>query len=156
MRLSDARTLLLDQVGPAVLAAQNLTGDLLDQETGVRGFVLGGGNPAFLDPYMQGQAAEDRDVAAIRVYLATGDHPTLAADLAAVRPPPTPGGAAMCSRLLDRAPTAPDPDQGKALFDEVRGAVGRLQADLNTERSRPAMASPPRRTGWPGSGSGSP
>ncbi len=134
MRLSDARTLLLDQVGPAVLAAQNLTGDLLDQETGVRGFVLGGGNPAFLDPYTQGRAAEDRDVAAVRAFLATGDHPAIAADLAAVETSVNAWRSAYVQPLLDRAPTAPNPDQGKALFDQIRGAVGRLQADLNTER----------------------
>ena len=84
LRLSDARNVLLDQVGPAVLAAQNLPGDLVDQETAVRGFLLGGGNPAFLDPYMGGRTAEDRDVAAIHVYLASGDHPVVAADLARV------------------------------------------------------------------------
>jgi len=38
LRLSNARVLLLDQVGPAVLAAQNLPGDLVNQETAVRGF----------------------------------------------------------------------------------------------------------------------
>ena len=154
LRLSDARTALLDQVGPAVLAAQNLPGDLVDQETAVRGFVLGGGNPAFLDPYMQGRAAEDRDVAAIRVYLASGDHPAIADDLAAVEAAADAWRSDYVQPLLDRVPTAPDPDQGKALFDGIRGEVGRLQADLNTERmaAREGLAGAANGLAWVGVG----
>jgi signal transduction histidine kinase len=154
LRLSDARTALLDQVGPAVLAAQNLPGDLVDQETAVRGFVLGGGNPAFLDPYQQGRAAEDRDVAAIRGYLASGDHPAIAADLTAVEAAADAWRSDYVQPLLDRAPTAPDPDQGKALFDGIRAQVGRLQADLNTERmaARAGLAGAANGLAWVGAG----
>jgi signal transduction histidine kinase len=143
LRLSDARNVLLDQVSPAVLAAQNLPGDLVDQETAVRGFVLGAGNPAFLDPYMDGRTAEDRDVAAIRGYLGTGDHAGVAADLTRVEAAADAWRSTYVQPLLDRAPMAPDPDQGKALFDGVRSEVGRLQADLNAERmaAREGLAS---------------
>jgi len=154
LRLSDARFLLLDQVGPAVLAAQNLPGDLVDQETAVRGFVIGGGNAAFLDPYQQGRAAEDRDVAAIRGYLASRDDPTVAADLAAVEAAADAWRAEYVQPLLDRAPTAPDPGQGKALFDDVRNATSRLQADLNAERlaARDGLATAATRLAWVGIG----
>jgi signal transduction histidine kinase len=134
LRLSDARSVLLDQVGPAVLAAQNLTGDLVDQETAVRGFVLGDGNPAFLAPYMQGRTAEDRDVAAVRGYLDSGDHPTVAADLARLEAAAAAWRSGYVQPILDRLPTAPDPDQGKASFDAVRAGINQLQADLNAER----------------------
>ena len=154
LRLSDARFLLLDQVGPAVLAAQNLPGDLVDQETAVRGFVIGGGNAAFLDPYQQGRAAEDRDVAAIRGYLASRDDPTVAADLAAVEAAADAWRADYVQPLLDRAPTAPDPGQGKALFDDVRNTTSRLQADLNAERmaARDGLATAATRLAWVGVG----
>ena len=154
LRLSDARFLLLDQVGPAVLAAQNLPGDLVDQETAVRGFVIGGGNAAFLDPYQQGRAAEDRDVAAIRGYLASRDDPTVAADLAAVEAAADAWRAEYVQPLLDRAPTAPDPGQGKALFDDVRNTTSRLQADLNAERmaARDGLATAATRLAWVGIG----
>jgi signal transduction histidine kinase len=154
LRLSDARALLLDQVGPAVLAAQNLPGDLVDQETAVRGFVIGGGNAAFLDPYQDGRAAEDRDVAAIRGYLASRVDPTVAADLAAVEAAADAWRAEYVQPLLDRAPTAPDPGQGKALFDEVRNTTSRLQADLNAERmaARDGLATAATRLAWVGVG----
>jgi len=150
LRLSDARVLLLDQVGPAVLAAQNLPGDLVDQETAVRGFVIGGGNAAFLDPYQRGRAAEDRDVAAIRTYLASRADPTVAADLAAVEAAADAWRAEYVQPLLDRAPTAPDPGQGKALFDDVRNATSRLQADLNAERmaARDGLNTAATRLAW--------
>ena len=154
LRLSDARVLLLDQVGPAVLAAQNLPGDLVDQETAVRGFVIGGGNAAFLDPYQEGRTAEDRDVAAIRGYLAIRDDPTVAADLAAVEAAADTWRAEYVQPLLDRAPTAPDPGQGKALFDDVRNTTSRLQADLNAERmaARDGLATAATRLAWVGVG----
>jgi len=154
LRLSDARVLLLDQVGPAVLAAQNLPGDLVDQETAVRGFVIGGGNPAFLAPYEEGRAAEDRDVAAIRTYLASRGDPTVDADLAAVEAAADAWRSRYVQPILDRAPTAPDPDQGKVLFDDVRDTTTRLQTDLNAERmaARDGLATAATRLAWVGVG----
>ena len=154
IRLSDARTTLLDQVGPAVLAAQNLPGDLVDQETAVRGFVLSGGNPAFLDPYTQGRAAEDRDVAAIRAYLASGDHPVIAGDLAAVEAAADAWRSGYAQPLLDRGAAIPEPPQGKALFDAIRSAAGALQNDLNTERvaARKGLADAANGLAWVGAG----
>ncbi|HEY0816935.1 MAG TPA: CHASE3 domain-containing protein, partial [Pseudonocardia sp.] len=84
VRLSTTRTVLLDEVGPAVLSAQVLVGDLVNQETGVRGFVLGGGNPDDLDPYRQGVAAQQADEQVIRALIAKGGHEPLAADLGAL------------------------------------------------------------------------
>ena len=123
IRLSDARTALLDQVGPAVLAAQNLPGDLVDQETAARGFVLSGGNAAFLDPYTQGRAAEERDVAAIRAYLASGDHPVIAGDLAAVEAAADAWRSEYAQPLLDRG--AGIPSRRRARPSSTRSATRR-------------------------------
>jgi len=56
--------------------------------------------------------------------------------------------------LLDRAPRAPDPNQGKALFDDVRNTTSRLQADLNAERmaARDGLATAATRLAWVGVG----
>ena len=142
LRLSDARFLLLDQVGPAVLAAQNLPGDLVDQETAVRGFVLGGGNAAFLDPYLQGgrpRTATWRPSAATRVRRRPeGRRGTRAR----WRRPPTPGGREYVQPLLDRAPRRPTPARARR-SSTTSGDLGRLQADLNAERmaARDGLAS---------------
>ncbi len=135
LRLNDARVLLLDQVEPAGLAAQNLLGALVDQETGVRGFVISGGNSAFLDPYLQGRAGQQRDEGAVRAFVASGDHPAVAADLAAVQTAVAAWRSTYAQPALDRSPATPGLDAGKDLFDEVRLAVSRLQGDLSTERA---------------------
>ena len=132
-----------------MLAAQNLPGDLVDQETAVRGFVIGGGNAAFLDPYMQGRAAEDRDVAAIRGYLASRDDPTVAADLAAVE------AAADAWRTELRAAAARPrthgarPRPGARRSSTTSGTRPPGCRPTSTPSGwRPATASPPRRPGW--------
>ena len=57
VRLNDARSVVLDRNGPAVLAQLNLVSAFLNQESGVRGYALGG-KSQFLDPYRKGRAAE--------------------------------------------------------------------------------------------------
>lgn len=57
LRLNDARGVVLDRNGPAVLAQLNLVTALLNQESGVRGYALSG-NALFLEPYRKGRAAE--------------------------------------------------------------------------------------------------
>lgn len=62
--LSEARSELIDQLGPVALAANDIEIAMLDQETGVRGFVLSSGEDRFLEPYREGrrnaEAAIDR------------------------------------------------------------------------------------------------
>jgi signal transduction histidine kinase len=134
LRLADTRSVLLDQVGPAVLSAQNLMADLINQETAVRGFVLGEGRPELLEPYTQGLAAQQADETAIRTLIARGDHQAVAADLQAVEAAVAQWRSTYAQPALDRSPATPTVDTGKALFDDVRGAVATLQNDLNVER----------------------
>jgi signal transduction histidine kinase len=136
VRLSDTRAVLLDQVGPAVLSAQVLLSDLINQETGVRGFVLSGGNPDDLDPYRQGVAAQQADEQVIRALIATGGHEKLAADLDAVDAAVGTWRTTFAQPSIDRSPSTPAAGQGRLLFDKVRTAVQKLQADLNAERLR--------------------
>jgi signal transduction histidine kinase len=58
-RLSDARVQLADRLDPAAIAASELKNGLVDQETGIRGYVLTP-DREFLEPYQRGlrEAAE--------------------------------------------------------------------------------------------------
>ncbi|MFG2444342.1 CHASE3 domain-containing protein [Nocardia fluminea] len=72
---------LLSQTLPAATEAHRLQGALLNQETGIRGYVITG-DPQFLEPYDQGRQEQTRAADRLRQLLA--DHPGLLADLAAV------------------------------------------------------------------------
>jgi signal transduction histidine kinase len=58
----DARNDLLNRIDPARVTAANLRAAVLDQESGVRGYVLTR-DPQFLDPYERGRAAADAALA---------------------------------------------------------------------------------------------
>ncbi|MFC4535737.1 sensor histidine kinase [Sphaerisporangium dianthi] len=64
---------LSDEISPARIQAERIRTALVDQETGVRGFLLTG-KEDFLGPYTTGQAAERQAVAAVR-RLAPGAPP---------------------------------------------------------------------------------
>jgi signal transduction histidine kinase len=123
------------------VAAQVYLTALVNEETGVRGYASGGTDD-FLAPYRQGT----KDAVAARNRLdqvaATGKVPHLADDLQAV------GLASTTWHLLYAEPVilvvgkegkasknVPGLDQGKRLFDQVRGAFSQLQADLVAERA---------------------
>ncbi len=59
-RVGDRRRLLIDQIVPARLAALDLESALVNEETGVRGYVIAR-QASFLVPYQAGLAAEARD-----------------------------------------------------------------------------------------------
>jgi signal transduction histidine kinase len=140
-RLTDARVQVVDRVDPARVAAQVYITALVNQETGVRGYASGG-TKDFLTPYTQGT----KDAAAARARLdriaASGKVPHLAENVQAT------GLASTTWHLLYAEPTIlvvgqegtrsrhlPSINSGRVLFDQVRGAFGKLQADLVTERT---------------------
>ena len=55
-----------DRLDPALVDVAQLNASLLDQETGIRGYVLGGGQPGFLDPYLRGRAQEEQLAGSLR------------------------------------------------------------------------------------------
>ncbi len=131
--LSRSRARLLDVVGPAVVSAQQLGADLVDQENGVRGFVLSGSDD-FLKPYQNGL---DRQAAA-RATVAALDTPEVVEGLAAV-------DAALSdwrSQYADPTIAAvragvqvPDEAAGKQRFDAVRTALSALHEELEIQRA---------------------
>ena len=138
-RLSDQRRVVLNQVEPALLAALDLENALINEETGVRGYILSG-KPQSLEPYEEGlnaeieayrkletQGAEDgsklaADVGAVRTHAQIWQHRFVAPNL----------------RLTATGHTGSIPPNlaGKGLFAAVRKSLGRLRADLTTRLAR--------------------
>src|SRR4051794_29222355 len=58
-RLNDSRETVLDRLEPATNTALRLENALIDQETGVRGWIISG-DVSFREPYSLGRAEEDR------------------------------------------------------------------------------------------------
>jgi signal transduction histidine kinase len=137
VQLRQAQERVVAVVDPAIRDATVLSAALLNQETGLRGFLLGR-RADLLDPYVQGRRDEDAAVAALA---AAADDPglSLAADLATVRDlagqwrreHAEPAIAAV--RAGQPAPAA---EPGKTLFDQVRAALSRLQTELDDAAGR--------------------
>jgi len=132
-RLSSARSAILDEVTPALVAGQQLSVDLLNQETGVRGFSLTR-NEEFLGPYVMGQAARWQSSATLRTLSSAENLVDLNLDRVeqAVQRWRTdfaePTIAA--GRAAPGTTTAPNPEVGRALFTDVRLAVDAVLDDL--------------------------
>ena len=131
-RLDEARTRLLDQAGPAVLALQDLAVAQLNQETGIRGFALTG-RDEFLAPYRAGVDAEAKDLDVLRNYSRIRLGGTAQTDAVAA--------AAQAWRtayaepiIADRGVAAPDPASGKALFDALRARMNELNDVVSADR----------------------
>ncbi|HEX5308453.1 MAG TPA: ATP-binding protein [Solirubrobacteraceae bacterium] len=129
------RKLLLDQVGPSVRASLALENALINQETGIRGYVLTG-EPRFLQPYHDGQ----HDEAAAFVQLRAHDHadgPIASGDVEAVHDAVELWQSTYIASALagaDRRPRTISTElEGKHLFDSVRSGLTRLQQALQAE-----------------------
>lgn len=127
------RHVVLDEVEPALLAALNLENALINEETGVRGFILSGDHRS-LESYETGRAAERRAYVELEQRGAlTGS--TLVDDLQSVRAraqtwqlrfvePTLRGGPT--PHLRSVAPTL----AGKRLFDAIRVSLSQLRGEL--------------------------
>jgi signal transduction histidine kinase len=136
-RLSDARSDVVGRIDPALQQALRLESALVDQETGVRGYALGAADDV-LDPYTAG--VKDQSTAVRQLEALLADLPDLRRDLAQVV------AAAGSWRTGYAEPTIADiaatpvvqptrtVAQGKALFDDVRVALDRLDDGLNAAR----------------------
>jgi signal transduction histidine kinase len=136
VRIRDARSVLYDEVAPAVTAGQNLSAALLDQETGVRGFTILA-NDEFLAPYPNGRSAEAAAVGVLqpldRIFPGAG----LGAALENVETAADTWRTEYAEPAIAAARTGtptPDAQQGRLLFEQVRAATGRLLDDLQAER----------------------
>ena len=131
--LTDQRHVVLDEVEPALLAALNLENALINEETGVRGYILSG-DPRSLEPYEEGRAVEHRAYLDLeRRGAVTGS--VLVDDLRRVRARAGTWQLRFVEPILRSAPTADTRSiahtlAGKRLFDAIRASLGQLQGDL--------------------------
>ncbi|HEX8803366.1 MAG TPA: ATP-binding protein, partial [Acidimicrobiales bacterium] len=134
-RLADRRDHLLDRIDPAIAATSDLRAAVLDQETGLRGYVLTA-DEVFLEPYRRGEAAADDALGALDRLV--GDDPAMAERIAAVRTAlgDWREGTAVpaLDGSLDRARSAAFLDAGREQFDAVRAGIDELGARLDVAR----------------------
>jgi signal transduction histidine kinase len=130
-RLTEARTQLLDDVGPAVRANQDLEVAFLNQETGIRGYALTR-REEFLQPYRDGLTGQEAALAVLREHLRGQAGTTAQAD--AVEAAVQVWRAGYAEPVIAGG-NVPDPATGKALFDAVRVPMGDLTATLEQERA---------------------
>jgi signal transduction histidine kinase len=136
--LIDARTRVFETVGPARIAAQELRASVLDQETGMRGYVITR-DDRLLQPYTAGRARQTELDREIR-RLVRGD-PSEAAVLGAldqVEAAMDDWRDSVADPLLDRTVDQADLDatliRSTAVFDEVRAELDDLEGVLQQER----------------------
>ena len=140
-RLTDAREQVVDRVDPARVASQFYLTALVDQETGIRGYQVGG-TTDYLTPFDLGTTNAVRARARLEELAATGKVSHLAEDLTGV------ATASTSWHLLYADPSiltirAEGPDaadippitEGKRLFDGVRSAFDVMQQHLIDERA---------------------
>ncbi|MFB4272248.1 CHASE3 domain-containing protein [Nonomuraea sp. GTA35] len=131
-RTSSLSDELTTRISPAAIEASQMQKALIDQETGVRGFLLTG-RQEFLQPYAEGVAAEQLSSAQVAAHV--GDRPDLLAELNAIS-----DKAAAWRRDYAEPMTAERRDDGsvpgvtveagKQAFDEIRTMLERQNGRL--------------------------
>jgi len=141
VRLADQRNLVVDRLDPASLAAQRLTNALLDEETGVRGYVLAG-QEEFLRPYRGGRIEEQRALGELRELVGEIGDTQLSANLAAVERRARSWRNRYAEPTIARVRAAgagavggAGIERGRRLFDQLRGALERQETDLASARA---------------------
>jgi signal transduction histidine kinase len=139
--LTEARKRVVDRVDIATNTALVLTNAMVNQETGVRGYVLGG-SEQFLAPYHAGAADARRALARLQVLARQEGLGRLAADLAATRRAIDGWETAYALPTMDRIRTQGKGSveeaqvaEGKGRFDVVRVALARMSSNLAAERA---------------------
>src|SRR5215470_16184013 len=138
--LASARDRVVNKIDPAAFRTSQLEVAFLNQETGVRGYALSG-QLSFLRPYTLGVKQQNQHVGRLRILLA--GMPAAQADLTRVIGRAEIWRASYAEPTITQVHDSGKPqaaggpaDQGKADFDQLRTALGALQADLTTERVR--------------------
>ncbi|GGK28224.1 histidine kinase [Pilimelia terevasa] len=124
---TDATTrILVDDVALGRAAAGEQRSALLDQETGIRGYLLSR-DRTFLAPYEAGLARQDQAARNLRRHL--GRHLSLEDELSAVERTSAAWRDSYAGPVHEGAP-APDAAAGRARFEDIRAAVAALDREL--------------------------
>ncbi len=136
IRLSHQRSFLLDQVGPSNRASLELENALVNEETGIRGYLITV-ESQFLDPYGKGLGAEAAALKTLEAHQRQVAAP-VPAEIAAVRVAARRWQHDFVARAL-REPrsviargVAPDA-RGRALFDTVRKKLTALHDTIEAK-----------------------
>jgi signal transduction histidine kinase len=136
---ASARNRLETIIDPASGSGRKLAYDLVNQETGIRGYLLGGTAP-FLTPYISGYADQRIQITALRRL--TGGEPVARRDLDQVEARIDQWRAAYAVPAIAQVRAAgkpvpgPDVSTGKALFDATRTPLNDLIVQLNDLRNQ--------------------
>jgi signal transduction histidine kinase len=136
---ASARNRLETIIDPASGSGRKLAYDLVNQETGIRGYLLGGKAP-FLAPYVSGYADQRIQVAALRRL--TAGEPVARRDLDQVEARIDQWRAAYAVPAITQVRAAgkpvpgPDVSTGKSLFDATRAPLNDLIVQLNSLRNQ--------------------
>ncbi|MFC5819362.1 sensor histidine kinase [Nonomuraea harbinensis] len=137
-RTTDLADDLVDRISPARIEAAELQGTLLDQETGVRGFLLTG-NRQLLEPYERGMADEQRHHE--RVEELVRDEPEILSHLRQI----SEASAAwrrgyaeplVAERQADNPISNAQMESGKPAFDRIRALTDTLNDSLAQSRQQ--------------------
>ncbi|HTA08385.1 MAG TPA: ATP-binding protein [Streptosporangiaceae bacterium] len=135
--LSTSRAQVVDKFDPAAVHGAELYAAMLNQETGVRGYLLST-QPSFLAPYTVGVASQSAQVKALRPVLvglpaAQRDLATALSRITAWRS----GYAEPAIRMVaatGKPPSGANDVVGKAAFDSVRSPLAAFQSDISAQR----------------------
>ncbi len=140
LQLRDAQRIQVDRIAPAQDQAATLLGLFLDQETGLRGYLLGGRTP-FLEPYRMAEARVPTTIASLRTETAGDAAATRALDRSVAVYRQWLGYAngqldAITAGRLGEAQRLANSGAGKDLFDRLRSEVTGLQAEVGAASQR--------------------
>jgi signal transduction histidine kinase len=124
-RLDDRRDLLVDRIDPANVAAARLSNALVNEETGVRGYVLSG-EDTYLQPYRAGRAAAAAATTALARLQSPAELMASRDDLRAVEAAAEVWRREYADPAIAAVKAGREPPlagTGKARFDTVRGAL---------------------------------
>jgi signal transduction histidine kinase len=143
IRTAEIRNDLVDRLYPAETENLRLTAALVDEETGIRGYAATG-DRSFLAPYTAGRAEENRALS--RLLALAGETPedeSLPGDLGIVRTRARDWRTRYAEPVIAEVRAHPGvptvmnrADDGKVLFDAVRGALARQEAGILAARTQ--------------------
>ncbi|MEU6108846.1 CHASE3 domain-containing protein [Streptomyces albidoflavus] len=138
-RTNDRTNELVDRIQPARSIAFQLQKSLLDQETGVRGYVLSG-DTSFLTPYEEGREGERDHIARIEQYI--GGDARFAEDVERIEKAAGEWRREQAEPLIaavreggPQAATAVDVTESKLQFDYIRDLFDAQQTHLEEARA---------------------
>jgi signal transduction histidine kinase len=142
VNLSDQRNLVADRLDPASNAALRLSNALVNEETGVRGYVLTG-QDSFLDPYRTGVAEERRATRELRRLVDDDELESISGDLERVERRVRAWRRGYARPTIRRvrgegrgAIGTAGVERGGRLFDRVRRATRRQEVGLAAARAQ--------------------